>query len=134
MDLAPQLVLVGAVAAVGVLHTLVPDHWLPITLIARQRRWSRAETARAALGAGTGHVVSTLLIGLAVWLAGVAFATHFGTLVSLVSSIALIGFGVDRALVAARTARAWGGPCSFARRTAGGVFAHGTPAHPGLVA
>src|ERR1035441_11035001 len=93
MDLAPQLVLIGAVAAVGVLHTLVPDHWLPITLIARQRRWSRAETARAALGAGTGHVVSTLLIGLAVWLAGVAFATRFGSLVSLVSSIPLIRLG-----------------------------------------
>jgi hypothetical protein len=33
-------VLVGAVAAVGVLHTIVPDHWVPITLIARQRGWS----------------------------------------------------------------------------------------------
>src|SRR5450631_2099177 len=109
MDLAPQLVLIGAVAAVGVLHTLVPDHWLPITLIARQRRWSRAETARAALGAGTGHVVSTLLIGLAVWLAGVAFAMRFGTLVSLASSIALIGFGGWIALSSLRELREHGG-------------------------
>ncbi len=91
--MTPQLVLVGAVAAVGVLHTMVPDHWLPIALIARQRRWSRAQTARAALGAGTGHVLSTLLIGVLVWLAGVAFATRFGSLVSLCSSLALIAFG-----------------------------------------
>lgn len=29
--------LVGVVLVVGILHTIVPDHWVPITLIARQR-------------------------------------------------------------------------------------------------
>ena len=87
------LLLVGAVAAVGVLHTIVPDHWLPIALIARERGWSRAETARAALQAGTGHVLSTLVIGLAVWAAGVAVAQRFGRFVDAASGIALIGFG-----------------------------------------
>jgi hypothetical protein len=85
--------LVGAVAVVGVLHTIVPDHWVPITLIARQRGWSQRETALAALQAGTGHVVSTLLIGLVVWFAGVAVATRFGHVVETASSIALIAFG-----------------------------------------
>ena len=88
----PELLLVGAVAAVGVLHTIVPDHWVPIALIGRQRGWSKAETARAALQAGTGHVVSTLLIAAAVWLAGVAFADRFGHLVDALSGVALIGF------------------------------------------
>ena len=60
------LLLIGAVAAVGVLHTIVPDHWLPIALVARERGWSKRETARAALQAGTGHILSTLLIALAV--------------------------------------------------------------------
>jgi hypothetical protein len=46
------LLLAAAVAAMGVLHTIVPDHWVPITLMARQRGWSRAETARAALQIG----------------------------------------------------------------------------------
>lgn len=87
------LLLVGAVAAVGVLHTLVPDHWLPIALIARERGWSRAETALAALQAGTGHVLSTLVIGLAVWAAGVAVAQRFGQFVDAASGIALIVFG-----------------------------------------
>ncbi len=89
-----ELLLIGSVTAVGVLHTIVPDHWVPITLIARQQRWSRGETARAALVAGFGHVTSTLLIGLIVWLAGVAFAARFGHLVSIVSSVALVGFGL----------------------------------------
>ena len=67
MNYGPELLLVGAVATVGVLHTMVPDHWVPITLIARQRGWSKSETARAALQAGIGHVLSTLLIALPIF-------------------------------------------------------------------
>lgn len=90
----PQFLLIGAVAAVGVLHTIVPDHWVPLTIMARQRGWSKGETARAALQAGTGHVVSTLLIALVVWIGGTALATRFGTVMDTLSSLALIGFGL----------------------------------------
>jgi ABC-type nickel/cobalt efflux system permease component RcnA len=102
---APEPLLVAAVVGVGILHTIVPDHWVPITLIARQRGWSRTETAQAALKAGTGHVLSTLLIGVVVWIAGVAFATRFGTYVSITSSLALIGFGAWIALASLREMR-----------------------------
>ncbi len=104
MSFGPQLLL-AAVAVVGVLHTIVPDHWVPITLIARQRGWSKAETARASLQAGTGHVLSTLLIALIVWLAGVAFAERFGRIVDTVSSLALVAFGAWIAMSAWRDLR-----------------------------
>jgi ABC-type nickel/cobalt efflux system permease component RcnA len=94
MIYSPQLLLVGAVAVVGVLHTMVPDHWAPITLLARQRGWSKARTAQAALGAGTGHVLSTLFLGLIVWGAGIAVAAKFGHWIEIISSGALIGFGL----------------------------------------
>ena len=100
--------LVVAVIAVGVLHTLVPDHWVPITLIARQRGWTRIQTARAAFGAGLGHTLSTLAIGLVVWIAGAVAAQRFGAIVSLVSSLALIGFGGWIALAAWRQLREHG--------------------------
>jgi hypothetical protein len=44
MITGPEWLLIGAVAAVGVLHTVVPDHWVPITHAADSRflpRWSR---------------------------------------------------------------------------------------------
>jgi hypothetical protein len=88
-----SFLLVAAVAAVGVLHTIVPDHWVPITLLARQRGWSRAETARAAFQAGVGHVGTTLALGLVVWLAGVAVADRFGHIVDTAASVALVAFG-----------------------------------------
>jgi len=99
------LFLVGAVAAVGVLHTIVPDHWVPITLIARQRGWSKAETAKVAFKAGVGHVLSTLAIGLVVWIGGVAFATRFGNIVDRVTSAALVAFGGWIAVSALREMR-----------------------------
>jgi hypothetical protein len=98
----PQALLLGSVAAVGVLHTLVPDHWLPIALLARQQGWSRAETGWAAARAGLGHVVSTLLIGFAVWLGGAALAERFGASIDIVSSAALVAFGGWIALSAMR--------------------------------
>lgn len=85
--------LVAAVGSVGVLHTMVPDHWVPVTLIARQRGWSRTETAWVALKAGVGHVLSTLAIALLIWLAGVAVATRFAQWVDTLASLALFGFG-----------------------------------------
>jgi len=94
LNSTPAILLIVAVGVVGVLHTMVPDHWAPIVLIARQRHWTRAETARAALGAGTGHVLSTLFLGLILWIAGVAMAAKFGHWVEIISSIALIGFGL----------------------------------------
>jgi hypothetical protein len=93
MNFSPELLLVVSVAVVGVLHTIVPDHWVPITLLARQRGWSKGETARAALQAGIGHVVSTLIIASVIWFAGVAVAARFGHLIDTLTSLALVGFG-----------------------------------------
>jgi ABC-type nickel/cobalt efflux system permease component RcnA len=103
--MSPQLLLIAAVAAVGVLHTIVPDHWLPISLMARQEGWARRETARAACGAGLGHSLSTLTIGLLVWLGGTALAARLGHAVSGVASAALIGFGLWIAIASWRELR-----------------------------
>jgi ABC-type nickel/cobalt efflux system permease component RcnA len=98
----PQLLLIGAVAAVGVLHAIVPDHWLPITVVARQRGWSKGEIAHAALQAGTGHVLSTLAFAVVVWAGGAMLAARVGVLINTLSSIALVAFGLWFAISAWR--------------------------------
>lgn len=99
------LLLLGTVA-VGVLHTMVPDHWAPIALLARQNGWSRARVVRSAALAGVGHTASTLFIAAIVWVAGAVLALRFGHAASLLSSIALIGFGAWIALGSWREIRA----------------------------
>ncbi|HEV3195647.1 MAG TPA: hypothetical protein VGZ06_05875 [Candidatus Cybelea sp.] len=113
MRFGPELLLVLGVVAVGVLHTLVPDHWVPIAVVARQRRWTRVQTARAAAIAGLGHTLSTLAIGIVVWLGGVVLAVRFGNLVSILASVALIAFGLwiaGASLREMREDRSRGGP------------------------
>jgi putative Mn2+ efflux pump MntP len=94
-----------AVAVIGVLHTLVPDHWAPIAVVARQQGWSLRHTAWTAAGAGLGHTLSTLAIGAIAWLVGVAAAQRYGHYVNIASGIALIAFGLWIAISALREAR-----------------------------
>jgi putative Mn2+ efflux pump MntP len=101
-----QALLLGTVGAVGVLHTIVPDHWLPLALMARQGKWSRRNIAGAAFLAGLGHTLSTLAIGLAVYWAGLAVALRFGHLLAIASSLALIGFGLWIGIAGLREAAA----------------------------
>jgi len=88
-----QWIFVLAVLSVGILHTLVPDHWAPIAVLARRSGWSRARTVAAAATAGLGHVTSTLLLGAVVWAVGATAASRFGHTVDTISSLALIAFG-----------------------------------------
>lgn len=97
-----QFLLIVAVIAVGVFHTLVPDHWLPITLLARQHGWNRATVARTAAVAGVGHTASTLALGVVVWFFGVLLAQRFGQITNIVSSAALIAFGAWIAIASLR--------------------------------
>ena len=100
-----QILLTLAVLGVGVLHTLVPDHWAPIVLLARQNGWNRASVVRAAAMAGTGHAVSTLIIAAIVWLGGVVLAARFGHVITIVSSLALVAFGAWIAIGSLREIR-----------------------------
>ncbi len=86
--------LITTVAAVGVLHTLVPDHWAPIVVLGRQQGWSVSRTARAAAIAGFGHVTTTLLLGIVLWAVGASLAVRYAHLVSVTAALALLAFGV----------------------------------------
>ncbi|MCM2267584.1 MAG: hypothetical protein NDI60_07390 [Elusimicrobiales bacterium] len=57
-------------ASLGFIHTVLgPDHYIPFVALARARAWSRARTAVITLLCGLGHVLSSVLIGLAgIWL------------------------------------------------------------------
>jgi len=51
---ASQYALLTTAMATGLLHTLIPDHWLPFVLIGRAKNWSvRTTLAVSGLAAGT---------------------------------------------------------------------------------
>jgi ABC-type nickel/cobalt efflux system permease component RcnA len=83
----------------------VPDHWVPIAILARQQGWTRRQIARSAAIAGGGHTISTLLIAIVVWILGAVVAARFGSALVLLSSLALIGFGAWIAISSLREMR-----------------------------
>ena len=62
-----ELVLIaGTAASLGIIHTILgPDHYIPFIVIARARRWSLFKTLWVTLLAGLGHILSSVILGLA---------------------------------------------------------------------
>jgi len=67
--------LLAAAAGVGIAHSILPDHWVPLAVIARTNRWSLARTARVSLLASLGHVAVSLVLGVLLAAAGLALRT-----------------------------------------------------------
>ncbi|MFL6536657.1 MAG: hypothetical protein ACJ8JD_00555 [Chthoniobacterales bacterium] len=78
---------------VAFFHAAIPTHWLPFVLTARVQRWSSGRTIAITGLAGTGHVIVTALLGLAVALIGAKVSDTIGTWFPRVAGGVLIAFG-----------------------------------------
>jgi nickel/cobalt transporter (NicO) family protein len=68
-------VILLAAAGVGFGHAVMPDHWLPLAVVARARRYRTSTVARLSLAAGLAHVAVSLLLGAIVIGVGLRFRT-----------------------------------------------------------
>ncbi len=91
------IVLITAAASIGFFHTLFgPDHYLPFIIMTKAGKWSFRKTALVTLLCGTGHVLSSVLLGFV----GVALGIAVSELISIESvrgnmaAWALIAFGL----------------------------------------
>ena len=83
--------------SIAFLHTLLgPDHYLPFIMMSRSRNWSLSKTSLVTFICGSGHVLSSVLLGVT----GVGFGlalTQIAALQSLRGNIAawiMIAFGL----------------------------------------
>lgn len=86
--------LIAGSLVLSLLHALIPNHWLPILAIGRKENWSVAQTTRVTLLAGLAHAASTVLIGLALALAGAQLSTYLESFSRFVAPLLLIALGV----------------------------------------
>jgi putative Mn2+ efflux pump MntP len=86
----------------ALVHTLIPDHWLPFVLIGRARGWSvQATAAISGLSALIHAAVSVALGGVALAL-GLSASAAIGETMEFASGIMLIAFGTIYAVWAWR--------------------------------
>jgi hypothetical protein len=104
MEAELGLTLALAAVSVGALHSLAPDHWVPIAAVGRARGWSTARTARVALLCGFGHVTVSVALGLLGLVTGRTAMESFGERAASISGLLLIGFGIAYAAYGARHA------------------------------
>lgn len=55
---------IGGIATVSLLHSFIPTHWLPFSIVARAQRWPLSRTLLVTAFGGILHVVSTALLGI----------------------------------------------------------------------
>jgi hypothetical protein len=78
----------------SILHALIPNHWIPLVVIAKSEKWSRFEMLGATALAGLAHTASTILVGVFVGLIGYNLATHFELLTRWIAPSILLGLGL----------------------------------------
>jgi ABC-type nickel/cobalt efflux system permease component RcnA len=85
-----------AVTGFGVafFHAAIPTHWLPFVLTARVQGWNASKTIAVTALAGTGHVMVTAALGLAITLFGAALSETLGAWLPRIAGGALLLFGI----------------------------------------
>lgn len=88
-----------AAAGVAVGHAVLPDHWVPLAVIGRTRRYSLGRVARLSGLAGTAHVLVSLVLGAVIIVVGLQFRSRIEHAQDTVVGLLLILTGVAFAAV-----------------------------------
>ena len=85
-----------AVTGFGVafFHAAIPTPWLPFVLTSRVQGWNKSKTIAVTALAGTGHVLVTAALGLAITLFGTALTETVGAWFPRIAGGALLLFGI----------------------------------------
>ena len=79
---------------VAFLHGALPNHWLPFVLVGRRQGWSTGKTLLITALAGVAHAGVTMLLGLALVAAGLAFGGPIAGALPVIAGGVLIALGV----------------------------------------
>ncbi|ERM99040.1 uncharacterized protein LOC18427066 isoform X1 [Amborella trichopoda] len=62
---ATELSTIGGIATVSLLHSFIPTHWLPFSIVGRAQKWTLSRTLIVTAFGAVLHVVSTAFLGIA---------------------------------------------------------------------
>lgn len=91
MNTLPVILL--AAAGVGFGHAVMPDHWLPLAVLSRTRRYGTGAVVRLSLAAAVAHVLVSLILGAVVIGVGLQFRAAIAGHTDLVVGSILLATG-----------------------------------------
>jgi hypothetical protein len=86
--------LIAAAAAVGLGHAIMPDHWVPLAVVGRTRRYPLARIAWLSGLAGVTHVLVSLLLGGLIIVVGLQFRSAIQHAQDAIVGLVLIATGI----------------------------------------
>ena len=78
----------------SLLHAAIPNHWAPVLAVARAERWPLRRAVGVTVVAGAAHVLSTVLLGLALGLLGWHLSARFSQFAGVAAPAILVVIGV----------------------------------------
>jgi hypothetical protein len=86
--------LIAAAAGVGFGHAILPDHWVPLAVVGRTRRYRLSKVARLSGLAGVAHVMVSLALGAVIVIVGLQLRDRIESAQSTIIGLILIATGV----------------------------------------
>ena len=86
--------LLAAAAGVGFGHAVLPDHWVPLSVLGRTRRYPLSKVARLSGLAGAAHVIVSIVLGALIIAIGLQFRSTVQSAQDAIIGIVLAGTGV----------------------------------------
>lgn len=91
--------LLAAAAGVGFGHAILPDHWVPLAVLGRTRRYPLSRVARLSSLAGVAHVLVSIILGAVIIAVGIQFRSTIESAQDTIIGWILIATGVGFALL-----------------------------------
>lgn len=96
---AHSLALLLAAAGVGFGHAVMPDHWVPLAVLGRARRYPMSRIAKLSTLAGIAHVLVSILLGGIIIAVGLQFRSAVESAENAIIGGLLVATGVGFALL-----------------------------------
>ena len=91
--MSPAAVLVAA-AGVGFGHAVLPDHWVPLAVLARTQRYPLRRVAKLSTAASAAHVAVSLILGAVIVVVGLQFRSTIETAQNAIVGSLLVLTGI----------------------------------------
>jgi hypothetical protein len=91
--------LLAAAAGVGFGHAILPDHWVPLALLGRTRRYPLSRVARLSSLAGIAHVIVSIALGAVIIAVGLQFRSAIQSGQDTIVGALLVATGLGFALL-----------------------------------
>jgi nickel/cobalt transporter (NicO) family protein len=86
--------LLAAAAGVGFGHAILPDHWVPLAVLGRTRRYPLSRIARLSSLAGVAHVLVSIVLGAVIIAIGLQFRSTIQHAQDTIIGCILIATGI----------------------------------------